>query len=155
MKEAQVVSTEDTRIVSKLDGILRIAKDTTIVPFGTIEVKGITKTPNHYKCVNVVVGDLPENQHCKDIVIAQQIQVLKPGSNKIPVVIRNLSCRTIKIKKGTKIAQVEASNIVPPLISSQVPKKVLEQVVGNAPKGNLLEDLPKEKEGGSKRFLRV
>ena len=87
---------EDTQIVSKVDSIIRIAKDATIVPFGTIKVKGTTKTPNHYKCVNVVVDDLPENQHCKDIVIAQQIQVLKPRMNKVPVVIRNLSCRTIK-----------------------------------------------------------
>ena len=79
MKEAQLVSSVDTQIVSKIDGILRIAKDTTIVPFRTIEVKGIIRTPNHYKHVNVEVDDLPENQHCKDIGIAQQIQVLKPG----------------------------------------------------------------------------
>ena len=92
-----------------------------------------------------MVDDLPENQHCKDIRIAQQIQVLKPGSNKVPVVIRNLSCRTLKIKKGTKIAHVEASNIVPPLISSQVPENIPKQVAGNAPGNNLLEILPKEK----------
>ena len=92
LKEAQVVSMEDTQIVLKIDGILRIAKDTTIVPFGTIKVKGIAKTLNHYKHVNLVVDDLPENQHCKDIVIAQQIKVLKLRLNKVPVVIRNLSC---------------------------------------------------------------
>ena len=117
MTEAQLVSPEDIQIVSKIDGILKIAKDATIVPFQTIKVKGIIRTPNHYKCVNVVIDDLPENQCCKDIMIAQQIQVLKPGSNKIPVMIRNLSCRTLKIKKGMKIAHVEANNIVPPLIS--------------------------------------
>ena len=39
----------------------KIAKDTTVVPFGTIEVKGVIKTPNHYKCINVVVDNLPEN----------------------------------------------------------------------------------------------
>ena len=92
MKEAQLVSSEDTQIVLRIDNILKIAKDTTIVPFGTIEVKGIIRNPKHYKYVNVVVNDLLENQHCKDTMIAQQIQVLKPGSNKIPVVMRNLSC---------------------------------------------------------------
>ena len=59
----------------KIDSILKIAKDATVVLFGTIKVKGIIKTPNHYKHVNVVVDDLPENQCCKDIIIAQQIQV--------------------------------------------------------------------------------
>ena len=99
MKEAQIVNSEDTQIVSKIDNVLKIARDATIIPFGRIEVKGVIETPNHYKHVNVVVDDLPENQCCRDIAIAQQIQVLKPGSNKIPVVIRNLSCRTLKIKK--------------------------------------------------------
>ena len=86
-KEVQIVNQEDAQIVSKIDSIVKVARDTTIVPFGTIEVKGVIKTPNHYKCINVVIDDLPENQHCKDIVIIQQIQVLKPGSNKVPVVL--------------------------------------------------------------------
>ena len=103
----------------------------------------------------MVVDNLPENQHCKDIAIAQQIQVLKPGSNKIPVVIRNLSCRTIKLKKGTKIVHVEASSIVPPMVSSQMSKNILKKHVGNAPKSNLLENVPKQKKEGLKKFWRV
>ena len=89
MKEAQVVGVEDKQITSKIDNILKLAKDTAIDPFGTIEVKGIIKTPNHYKCVNVVIDNLPKNQCYKDMTVAQQIQVLKPGSNKIPVVLEN------------------------------------------------------------------
>ena len=85
--------------IRKIDNVLKLAKDITISPFGTIEVKGNIKTPNHYKCVNVVVDTLPEKQCCKDLTVAQQIQTLKPGSNKIPVVLRNLSCRTLKVKK--------------------------------------------------------
>ena len=96
------MNVDDIQIILKIDNVLKIAKDTTVVPFGTIEVKGVIKTPNHYKHVNVVVDSLPENQHCKDIAIAQQIQVLKPGSDKIPVLIRNLSCRTMKLKKKNK-----------------------------------------------------
>ena len=87
MKEVQIVNKEDAQIVSKIDSIAKVARDTTIVPFETTEVKGIIKTPNHYKHVNVVIDDLPENQCCKDIAIIQQIQVLKPRSNKVPVVL--------------------------------------------------------------------
>ena len=65
MKGSQLVNQEDLRIVSKIDSIVKIARDTTIVPFGTAEVRGVIKTPNHYKCVTVVVDDLPENQHLK------------------------------------------------------------------------------------------
>ena len=87
MKEAKIVNQEDAQIVSKIDSIVKIARDTTIVPFGTAEVKGAIKAPKHYKHENVVIDDLPENQCCKDIVVIQQIQILKPGSNKIPVVL--------------------------------------------------------------------
>ena len=124
---------------------MKIARDVTVVPFGTMEVKGVIKTPNHYKCVNVVVGDLPEDQCCKDIVIAQQIQVLKPGSNKIAVMIRNLSCRTLKLKRGTEIAHVEASNIGPLMVGSWMPENVPVEDAGNALKNILLKNLPKEK----------
>ena len=102
----------------------------------------------------MVVDHLPENQHCKDIAVARQIQDLKTGSNKIPVMIRNLSCRTLKLTKGTKIAHVEASNMVPPMVRSQMSENVLEQGVGNAPQSNLLENLPKVKEGRIKEILK-
>ena len=60
-----------------------------------------------------MIGDLPGNQHCKDVAVMQQIQILRPGSNKVPVVLQNLSCRVLKIWKGMKIAHVEASKVVP------------------------------------------
>ena len=71
MKEAQIVDVNDEQITSKIDNIMKLAKDTIIGPFGTIEVKGIIKIPNHYKHVNVVVDNLPEKQYCKDITIVQ------------------------------------------------------------------------------------
>ena len=39
MKEAQIVGVNDEQITSKIDNVLKPAKDTTIDPFGTIEVK--------------------------------------------------------------------------------------------------------------------
>ena len=102
MKEVQLVNHKDAQIMSKIDSIVKTAKDTAITPFGTTEVRGVIKAPNHYEHVNVIIDDLPENQCCKDIVVMQQIQILKPGSNKIPVVLQNVSCRILKIRKGTK-----------------------------------------------------
>ena len=64
MKEAWLVNQEDVQIVSKIDNIVKIARDTAIIPFATAEVKSVIKAPNHYKHVNVVLDDLSENQHC-------------------------------------------------------------------------------------------
>ena len=153
MKKTHIVSIDDKQIISKINNVLKIAKDTTIDPFGMIEVKGGIKTPNHYKYVNVVVDNLPENQHCKDIAVAQQIQVLKPGSNNIPLVFRNLSCRTLKLKKGMKVAHVEASSIVSSMVSSRMSKNILKKEAGNAPKSTLLENILKAKEERGSNFL--
>ena len=146
MKEAHIVGVNDEQITSKIDNVLKLAKGATIDPFGTIELKGIIKTPNHYKHVNVVIDNLPKNQCSKDATVAQQIQILKPGSNKIPVILRNLSCRTIKVRKGVKIAHVEASSIVPMMVNQGLPKNMLEKEAGNAPKSTLLENIPNMKE---------
>ena len=43
MKEAQIVGVNDEQITSKIDHIKKLAKDTIIDPFGTIEVRGIYK----------------------------------------------------------------------------------------------------------------
>ena len=100
-----------------------------------------------------MIDDLPENQHCKDIAIVQQIQVLTPGSNKIPIVLQNLSCTTLKIRKGMKIAHVEASKEIPSLVSSQVSENIPEKVVGNPLKSNLLKNLPEGRDGRLKKIL--
>ena len=153
MKEVQIVGVNDKQITSKIDNILKLARDTTISPFGTIEVKGIIKTPNHYKCVNVVVDNLPEKQCCKDITVAQQIQTLKPGSNKVPGVLRILSCRTLKVRKGMIIAHVEASNIVPTMVNQRLPENMLKKEAGNALKSTLLKNIPKAKEERIEKIL--
>ena len=49
---------------------------------------------------------------------------------------------------------MEASNLVPSFASSQVSKNVLERVVGNASKSDLLENLPKEEEGRVEKILK-
>ena len=65
--------------MSKLDSDVKLVKDTTMGPFETVEVKGILKkTPNHYKRINVVVDDLRESRHCRDITVVHQLQILKP-----------------------------------------------------------------------------
>ena len=107
---------EVAQILSQACSIVKTTSDITITPFGTIKVKGIIKVPNHYKCIKVVIHDLSKDQCCKDVAVMQQIQILRPGSNKISVVLQNMSCGVLKIRKVIKIAHVEASNVVPSLM---------------------------------------
>ena len=79
---------EETQIVSQLDSSVKLARDIIVGPFETVEMKGILrKTPNHYKRMNVVVDDLQGKGSSKDIVVISQLQILKVGSDRIPIVL--------------------------------------------------------------------
>ena len=44
---------------------------------------------------------------------------LKPGSDRIKVMIKNLMARTIKVSQGSKVASMEAANVVPHMLAPQ------------------------------------
>ena len=141
MKEAQIVDIEEAQIVSKLDSDVKLVRVTTIGPFATVEAKGVLrKTPNHYKRVNVVVDNLIEGQHCRDIAIVHQLQIVQLGSDRIPVILQNLSGRTLRLKKGTNVAHVEASQVVPPLDSFTKQENTYGKVTGNSPENSQSEN---------------
>ena len=120
--------------------------DIILGPLETIKTKGILrKTPNHYTRMNVMVNDLGERRPYKDIAVVHQLQVLKPGSDRIPMVLWNLSGRTLKLKKGTNVAHVEASQVVPHLNKPLERGDVCEEVTEDITKESQSEDLTKEK----------
>ena len=79
---------------------------------------------------------LETNWYCRDIAVVHQLQILKPGSDRIPVVLLNLSSRALKLKRGTSVAHVEVSQVVHPLDSSIVQEDMCERVARDVPKEN-------------------
>ena len=121
MKEAQIVNIEEAQILSKLDSNIKLTKNITLNPFRTVEAKGILKkTPNCYKRVNVVVDNPVEGQHCRDIAIVHQLQILKPS-------------RILKLEKGSNVAHAEASQVVPSLDKSPMQENMCGKVAGDTP----------------------
>ena len=154
MKEVQVLNIEEAQIVSQLDSDVKLVKDTTLGPFETIEMKGILrKTPNHYKRMNVMVDDLRERRSCKEIAVVHQLQILKPGSDRIPMVLWNLSGRTLKLKKGMNVAHVEASQVVPLFDDPLERGDVCEEITEDITKESQLEVSLKEKDKRMSKIL--
>ena len=67
--------------------------------------------------------------------------------------LRNLSCRTLKGRKGKKIAHVEASNIVPMLVNQRLSENILEKEAGNVLKSTLFENVPNAREERIEKIL--
>ena len=95
--------------------------------------------------MNVVVNDLVEKRPYKDIAVVHQLQVLKPGSDRIPMVLQNLSGRTLKLKKGMNVTHVEASQVVPLFDDPLERGDVCEGITEDITQGSQSEDLTKEK----------
>ena len=81
-----------------------------------------------------------------------QLQIFKPRSDRIPVVLRNLSDRTLKLKKGTSVVHVEASQVVPPLVGSLKKGDIYGKVTKDITQENQSEDSPKQ---DGKRILKI
>ena len=92
-----------------------------------------------------MVNDLGERRPYKDIAVVHQLQVLKPGSDRISMVLWNLSGRTLKLKKGMNVAHVEASQVVPLFNEPLERGDVCEEVTEDITKESQSEDLTKEK----------
>ena len=88
----------------------------------------------------------------KDIAVVHQLQVLEPGSDRIPVVLWNISGRTLKLKKGRNVVHVEASQVVPLFNDPLERGDVCEGIIEDITKESQSEDSSKEKDERMSRF---
>ena len=93
-------------------------------PFESATVTGILKGPVknsvYHKRVNVSIEPLEahkegENKYCA----VPGYAFLKPGSDRVKVMIKNLTVRVIKVQQGSKVASLEAANVVPHMLAPQ------------------------------------
>ena len=98
--------------LNKVKGHVKLTKSMTIGPFQTVHVFGLTECNQHFKRVNVIVKPNPDKNYEAAIPI-YGYTVFKPGSSRVSVGIRNLSCRKITVPTKSIIAKVAAANIVP------------------------------------------
>ena len=94
---------------------VRLLMAEVVEPFETLIVKARTKitfTAGHLRCSTHAMdskdGTLPPG-----LIVTGAYTVLKRGSKTVPVVLRNTTGSPIIIKKGQKIARVQAANEVP------------------------------------------
>ena len=77
-------------------GHVKLTKAITIGPFQAVHVSGLTECNHHFKRVNVIVEPNPNKTYEATIPI-HGYTVLKLGSSRVSVGIRNLSCKKITV----------------------------------------------------------
>ena len=83
-------------------------------------LKGPVKNSAYHKCVNVSVEPLePHREGESQFCAVPGYTFLKPGSDRLKVMIKNLTARTIKVSQGSKVASMEVANVVPHMLAPQ------------------------------------
>ena len=98
--------------LNQVNGQVKLTKAVVIKPFQMVHVSGHTESNQHFKRVNVIVESDPERVYSGAIPI-NGYTVLKPGSSRVSIGIRNISCRSVNIPAKTVVAKIAAANVVP------------------------------------------
>ena len=116
-KMARVVNGKEKAFsLDKVKETVKLTKSVEIPPFSTRQVKGLTKVKDHDKMVNLIVEPI-DNGFSSSVVPIPSYTILKPGSSKVDMNIRNLTSRKIKVKAKSIIAKVATANVVPLMLA--------------------------------------
>ena len=109
-KSAKV--TEPEFDLNTITGKVKLMKSVIIAPFETVQVQGLTECHAHFKRVHGMTEASEKFKHeaIKPICV---YSTLKPGSSRVSVGLRNISCKSVTIKSKTVVAKVMTANVVP------------------------------------------
>ena len=119
-----MVVDEESFKLNEISGSVHTTQELPLGPFENTTVTGILKGPvkssAYHKRVNVSIEPLEahkegENKYCA----VPGYAFLKPGSDQVKVMIKNLTARVIKVQQGSKVASLEAANVVPHMLAPQ------------------------------------
>ena len=98
--------------LNKIKGHVRLTKPITIAPFQTVHVSGLTGCDQHSKRVNIILESDPDREY-ESVAPIHGYTLLKPGSSRVSIGLRNYSCHKVTVPAKSIIAKVSAANVVP------------------------------------------
>ena len=119
-----MVVDENSFKLDNISGSVHTTQKLNLRPFESATVtgilKGTVKNSVYHKRVNVSIEPLEahkegENKYCA----VPGYAFLKPGSDRVKVMIKNLTARVIKIQQGSKVASLQAAYVVPHMLAPQ------------------------------------
>ena len=130
---ANVEDSAESKNVFDLDnvtGLVQITKDLQLQPFENVTISGLLKGPAkhsaYFKRVNVALEPMEQHKEGEGPYCAVPAYTfLKPGSNRVEVMLKNITARSITIKSGEKVARIEPANAVPHMLAPKLQEGVV------------------------------
>ena len=103
-------------MIHKVGGEVKLTKAVILAPHQVIKAMGLTQMPALNKRLNVTTESAGQIQEGK-IELIPSYENIKPGSQRVAVVLYNSTKEKITLKKGTIVTKVVAANVVPPMLA--------------------------------------
>ena len=77
-----------------------------------------SKVRHHHKNIHVITEDREGNeQELPNLAVVSCYGVLKQGSDRVPVILKNLTCKPITLQKGKVVAEIGPANAIPSMLA--------------------------------------
>ena len=128
-------------------GIVKLTKDVTLSPFETVHVSAKSSVKGHFKRVLVLMEKL-EKENDSAVEPVNSYSILHPGSDRVQIVLHNLSARKVTVQAKSSIATISAANEVPKMLAPRFnEKESVEEINKN---GEEIKMTPLDKESQEK-----
>ena len=117
--QAHQVQIENQDALQKVQGTVKMTKKVKLKPFQSLKLSCKGNNPLNTKRVNVVVEPL-EDADAEDNYTVRTYSFLKSNSRRVYVGLRNMSCRSVTLHKGTVIARHSPGNAVPSMLAPKL-----------------------------------
>ena len=134
--QARRVQLENSTQLDKITGKVRLTKNVKLKPSQSLKVKARSLNPLNTKRVNVIIEPTDDEEGSYTI---PAYTYLKSNSKSVHVDLRNMSCRTVTLCKGTVVAELSPANAIPKMLAPKLASCQLEFANNQGSENNKLE----------------
>ena len=114
---------ENSTQLDKIAGKVRLTKKLKLKPNQSLKVRARCSNPLNTKWVNVIIEPTDDEEGSYTI---PAYTYLKSKSRSVHVGLRNMSCRTVSLSKGTVVAELSPANAIPKMLAPKLASCQLE-----------------------------
>ena len=115
--QARQVQIENSKALHKIQGTVKLTKRVKLKAKQSLKVSGKGNHPLNTKRVNVTVEPLEGDE---DSYTIPAYTFLRSNSKRVSVGLRNMSCWTVTLHKGTVVARLSPANVVPHMLAPKL-----------------------------------
>ena len=134
--QARRVQLENSMKLDKITGKVQLTKTTKLKPSQSLKIKANSLNPLNTKWVNGIIEPTDDEEGSYTI---PAYTYLKSNSRSVHVGLRNMSCCTMTLHKGTVIAELSPANAMPKMLAPKLANCQLEFAKSQGPESKKLE----------------